>query len=138
MTPRASRARVAPRAFAVASAFGALQFVPRGVTITPVHRKLTVRADDVKLLVAISIAAILAASAQALDPQRAITQYTHRSWRLDDGLPNSTVRGIVQTSDRYIWLATYDGLARYNGDSFTRFENSNLPGLERNTLDAPP
>jgi signal transduction histidine kinase/ligand-binding sensor domain-containing protein len=77
---------------------------------------------------------VLACSALALEADRAISQYARRAWKIEDGLPNSVVRGIVQTDDGYIWLATYEGLARFNGDSFTRFDKKNLPALRRDTV----
>ncbi len=75
-----------------------------------------------------------AARTMALQPDRAISQYAHRVWRIEDGLPNSVARGLVQTDDGYLWIATYDGLARFNGDTFTRFDKTNLPGLRRDTV----
>ncbi len=73
-------------------------------------------------------------NASALKPDRAISQYGHRIWKIEDGLPNSVVRGVLQTDDGYLWMGTYDGLARYNGESFTRFDRTTLPGLESNTI----
>ena len=42
---------------------------------------------------------------------------------LDDGLSQSTVLDIVQDSDGYLWVATYDGLNRYDGYGFTIFQH---------------
>lgn len=76
----------------------------------------------------------LAPSLSALEPDRAISQYARSSWKIEDGLPHSVVRSIAQTRDGYLWLATYEGLARFNGDTFTRFTKKNLPGLGRDTI----
>ena len=76
----------------------------------------------------------IASSARALEADRAISQYARRAWKIEDGLPNSVVRGILQTDDGYLWFATYEGLARFNGDSFTRFDKKNLPALRRDTV----
>jgi signal transduction histidine kinase/ligand-binding sensor domain-containing protein len=40
-------------------------------------------------------------------------------WREAEGLPQSRIRDIVQTRDGYIWLATDNGVVRFNGVSFT-------------------
>ena len=53
-----------------------------------------------------------------------VTQYG-----LDEGLPQSSVNDIIQTRDGYIWLATYGGLVRFDGLSFTTFNRSNTPGM---------
>lgn len=47
--------------------------------------------------------------------------YTLRSWIAQDGLPAVDIQGITQTSDGYLWLATYNGLARFDGVRFTEF-----------------
>ncbi len=43
------------------------------------------------------------------------------SWLVEDGLPHNSVNAILQSSDGYLWLATSDGLARFDGVSFTKF-----------------
>ena len=48
---------------------------------------------------------------------------------LDDGLPQSSVNDIIQTRDGYIWLATFGGLVRFDGNSFTTFNRSNTEGF---------
>ena len=80
----------------------------------------------------LALAAYLAVGAlalSALDPQKAITQYTRTVWTQADGLPQDTVRRITQTSDGYLWLGTEEGLARFDGYDFTIFTkgNSRLP-----------
>jgi len=48
---------------------------------------------------------------------------------MEEGLPQSSVNDIIQTSDGYIWLATFGGLARFDGHSFTTFNRSNTKGM---------
>ena len=59
-------------------------------------------------------------------------QYRIDHWTADDGLPQNSVYGIVQTGDGYLWLATVDGLARFDGLRFTVFNKSNSPGIVNN------
>lgn len=59
-------------------------------------------------------------------------QYRFDQWTADDGLPQNSVYGIVQTGDGYLWLATVDGLARFDGVRFTIFNKSNSPGIINN------
>lgn len=66
-----------------------------------------------------------AASARALDPTRAMTQYVQSRWRVEDGLPHNSVRAIHQTRDGYLWLGTYGGLARFDGVRFKVFDRTN-------------
>lgn len=59
-------------------------------------------------------------------------QYRIDQWTADDGLPQNSVYGIVQTADGYIWVATVDGLARFDGVQFTIFNKSNSAGIVNN------
>ena len=50
-------------------------------------------------------------------------------WNIDKGLPQNTVKSLVQTSDGYIWFGTSGGLVRFDGISFTVFNTVNTPLL---------
>src|SRR5205085_579944 len=63
-------------------------------------------------------------------PARA--QYRFDHWTADNGLPQNSVRDIVQTRDGYLWVTTFDGLVRFDGVRFTVFNKSNSPGLPSN------
>jgi signal transduction histidine kinase/ligand-binding sensor domain-containing protein len=75
-------------------------------------------------------------AAAALDPSRLITQYGHDVWLTRDGLPQNSVRAIVQTRDGYLWLGTWGGLARFDGVRFTIFNRSNTPALRDSRITA--
>jgi signal transduction histidine kinase/ligand-binding sensor domain-containing protein len=55
--------------------------------------------------------------------------YSIRVWGTESGLPNDAVTAVVQTHDGYLWLATYDGLARFDGVTFTNFDSSTTPEM---------
>ena len=59
-------------------------------------------------------------------------QYRFDSWTADTGLPQNIIRAIHQTADGYLWLATLDGMARFDGVRFTIFNKSNSPGIQSN------
>jgi signal transduction histidine kinase/ligand-binding sensor domain-containing protein len=50
-------------------------------------------------------------------------------WTADEGLPNSSVTAIAQTPDGYLWVGTYNGLARFDGIRFVTFDPANTPAL---------
>jgi signal transduction histidine kinase/ligand-binding sensor domain-containing protein len=53
-------------------------------------------------------------------------------WNTDTGLPQNTIQDIHQTRDGYLWVATSDGLVRFDGAQFTVFNSGNSPGLKSN------
>ncbi len=74
--------------------------------------------------------------AVALDPARPLSQFTHEMWSTENGLPQNTVHAITQTSDGFIWIATEEGLARFDGFSFTVFDKQNTPQFKSNDVRA--
>jgi signal transduction histidine kinase/streptogramin lyase len=58
-------------------------------------------------------------------------QYGFEVWTVDNGMPENEVRGITQTPDGYLWIATFNGLARFDGVHLTVF-NRETPGLLSN------
>jgi signal transduction histidine kinase/ligand-binding sensor domain-containing protein len=62
----------------------------------------------------------------------AMAQYRFDHWTADNGLPQNSVREIMQTQDGYLWFTTFDGLVRFDGVRFTVFNKSNSPGLPSN------
>ena len=55
-------------------------------------------------------------------------------WQVQDGLPSARILEVLQTHDGYIWLATLDGLARFDGVRFERFYDTDTPGLASNMI----
>ena len=78
--------------------------------------------------------------AWALDPHKALTQYSRTVWRQEDGLPQDTIREIAQTTDGYLWLGTDEGLVRFDGYDFVVFNKyqAHLPANSITTLAAGP
>jgi len=48
---------------------------------------------------------------------------TYKSLNVADGLPQSYVSGIVQDRKDFIWIATRDGLSKYDGKKFVIFRD---------------
>lgn len=66
-------------------------------------------------------------SLKAQDPHPAF-----KSYDVEDGLPSSKIYQVKQDSKGYIWLATDNGISRFNGYKFENFSVSN--GLPENTV----
>ena len=68
--------------------------------------------------------ALLCFSAWGAD--RTIDQFVHKAWTGKDGAPGN-VAAITQTADGYLWLASGQGLYRFDGVEFERFEPAGQP-----------
>jgi signal transduction histidine kinase/ligand-binding sensor domain-containing protein len=58
------------------------------------------------------------------------SDYLMDLWTSDDDLPDTSVTTVTQTSDGYLWIGTYNGLARFDGVRFTNFDPANTPALQ--------
>ncbi len=111
--------RLLPRRFAVVIFFGTDMFPAVS------HKVFSSRLRGCALIAAAAVffwGAIPAAWAAA-------AEYLVDGWSTEDGLPSSTVTSVAQTPDGYLWVGTYDGLARFDGARFVTFDPVNQPEL---------
>ena len=88
-----------------------------------------------RLLIRVIAAAVLAsAPAKAIDPHKLISQYVQSVWTSQSGLPQNVVFSITQTTDGYLWLATEEGVARFDGVRFEVFDKTDSPNLAENVV----
>ncbi len=62
-----------------------------------------------------------------LDTKKSLSQYIFRTWTTEEGLPSNAILDIIQDKKGYIWIATHDGLARFDGAKFTSYTVRNTP-----------
>jgi ligand-binding sensor domain-containing protein/AraC-like DNA-binding protein len=55
----------------------------------------------------------------ALDPDTPVNQYLVTQWETADGIPANEILSITQTPDGYLWIATPNGLVRFDGIKFS-------------------
>ena len=60
--------------------------------------------------------------ANALNPNLQMTQYAHSAWRLQEGALPVAPTALEQTGDGYMWLASADGLLRFDGVRFAPWQ----------------
>lgn len=70
----------------------------------------------------------------ALDSRDTLAQYGRQTWLTENGLPQNTVRAILQSRQGYIWLATEGGLVRFDGVRFAVFDTEIAPALKSNNI----
>ena len=96
----------------------------------PIERQRAARLSVLGLVLLLG-----ARSASALDPAKAVSQYSLAAWSTEDGLPHNLVQAIAQTPDGYVWLATQEGLARFDGVRFTVFDRHGTAEMGANDVE---
>ena len=62
---------------------------------------------------------LLAGTVHALDPTRHLSQYIHKSWRIEDSSAPAAMFSIAQTSDGFLWFSAQgQGVYRFDGVQF--------------------
>jgi ligand-binding sensor domain-containing protein len=74
----------------------------------------------------LGVVLVLSVRLQAADE---LPSFRLDSWTTADGLPSNTISALHQTRDGYLWLATDNGLARFDGIRFTVFSKSQTAGI---------
>jgi ligand-binding sensor domain-containing protein len=84
---------------------------------------------DVFWLIVVGLSTSAFLDALDFKPSQSLTRYSRALWTQKDGLPQDTVKKIVQTADGYLWVGTEEGLARFDGYDFTVFtrDRGDLP-----------
>jgi len=70
----------------------------------------------------------------ASDTARRATQYRLERWTDRDGLPQNSISSIARTRDGFVWLASEEGLIRFDGARFRVLNPSNTAALSRSQM----
>lgn len=62
------------------------------------------------------------------------SQYIYRQWGTKEGLAGQFVWRVLKGSQGYLWLATENGLSRFDGVSFTNFDSTTHDAFRVNDL----
>ena len=81
--------------------------------------------------IALSVWAGTAASPAGAEPGLNIPlkDYVRRAWNTGEGLPQSSVRAIAQSDQGYLWIATSEGLVRFDGARMDVLDRKSTPAL---------
>jgi len=85
---------------------------------------------------AISLFGLLVADpASAQLARSGLDRFTHTRWTIDEGAPTA-ITELAQTADGWLWLASQDGLYRFDGVSFERIAAPIGSPMERSSPSA--
>lgn len=90
----------------------------------------TCKSNTIRRLVSITaffLFLVITSTTVALQPTTKLTQYAHRAWQLGEAGLVGTPQSVAQTLDGYIWVSTSNGLFRFDG---VRFQKWNPPAGE--------
>lgn len=88
-----------------------------------------------KLLSMFLFSILLFGNAQVVaQPTSLASDFVFNQWTVNDGLPVNEISAIAQTQEGYMWLATFDGLVRFDGDQFVTFNSGNTSAFSTNRL----
>jgi signal transduction histidine kinase/ligand-binding sensor domain-containing protein/DNA-binding response OmpR family regulator len=88
----------------------------------------------VALAAALTALALATTAGGAAPAPEAPAGFVVESWSVREGLPTGECSALAQTRDGYLWLATADGLARFDGVRFRVFDTRVTPGLASNRV----
>ena len=76
------------------------------------------------------VGALLAPGSAAAQPE----PFVREAWTVRDGMPVNAVTALLQSRDGYVWVGTFDGLARFDGMRFVLFNAATSAGLPSNRI----
>src|SRR5689334_13175345 len=83
---------------------------------------------SVALLAGLAVLCSLQA-VQAIDPNRALSQYVRDEWTAENGFPGGAISAITQTTDGYLWIGSEKGLVRFDGFTFRLVQHARASGF---------
>ncbi len=81
--------------------------------------------EYVRIVIICVLSLFFTTSSLCLNPDKKLSLFIIDSYTTDNGLPQNSILDIVQSNDGYLWLGTFEGLARFDGVKFTTFNKSN-------------
>jgi ligand-binding sensor domain-containing protein len=82
----------------------------------------TCQFNTVRRLVSFAAYLLCLSNAIGLEPTTKLSQYAHKAWLLGDAGLLGSPQAIAQTQDGYIWASTSNGLFRFDGVRFQKWD----------------
>jgi signal transduction histidine kinase/ligand-binding sensor domain-containing protein len=77
----------------------------------------------------ITNAICVALMGQGFSPSDLLSQSSIHQWTGDNGLVSNNVTGSIQAKSGFIWITTYNGIMRFDGNAVDVFDRQNIPFL---------
>jgi len=73
-------------------------------------------------------------TAQVRSADVSVPQLVYKNWNNQNGLPQNTVSDIAIDASGFLWTTTEEGLVRFDGATFSVYNESNVTGLYSNNF----
>lgn len=70
----------------------------------------------------------------AIKPNEPIKNLVMNQWTGDDGLISNNLTSVCQSDDGFLWISSFNGIHRFDGNSFFLFDKENVPQLKSNGI----
>ena len=67
-----------------------------------------------------------------IEPERPLVSLSMDQWTDSEGLISNNLTFATQTSSKFIWITSFNGILRFDGLEFELFDKQNLPILTSN------
>ncbi len=62
-------------------------------------------------------------------PDIPLSELLVNRWTVEDGLPSNSLVEVSQSPEGYLWISSFSGLTRFDGNQFNIYDRSYLPNL---------
>ena len=56
-----------------------------------------------------------------------LKDYVIEVWSADEGLPSNNLRHLAKDYNGFLWISTFNGLVRFDGNKFKNYDTENIP-----------
>lgn len=69
-----------------------------------------------------------------IDPEKPLNSLSMDQWTGRDGLISNNLTSVYQSSSKFIWITSFNGILRFDGVNFKLFDKNTLPFLNSNAF----
>lgn len=75
-------------------------------------------------------------TSNALEGRKDLRQYLLRTWTSAHGLPQDSIRAVLQTRDGFLWIGTRGGLTRFDGSAFVVYKSGAVNSIPSDAINS--
>ena len=87
---------------------------------------------QLSLLISIPFTLFSQETSMGIDPEKPLHALSMDQWTGRDGLVSNNLTSVNQSSSKFIWITSFNGVLRFDGINFKLFDKTNLPFLSSN------